>query len=183
MRASVNGKWLLFIVVTVVGLGLDVLTKQFAVAYLTPGVPVNVIGPYAQFLLVFNKAAIWGMDPRRLIPWFPLNQFFMVFTAVAAVVIVLYYFKLRKSDALMQWGISFVMPGALGNLWDRVMHAKLGVVDFIRLGISENIYWYIFNMADVYITIGVALMMLNFILEGKKEKRLMAQSSKAAVDG
>ncbi len=176
MPLKIEKKWLLFVIVTVVGFSLDMFTKQLAVTHLRVGMPVNVIGPYAQFLLVFNKAAIWGFDPRTLVPWFPLNGFFTVFTAVAAVVIVLYYVTLKKSDVLMQWGISLVMPGALGNLWDRVMHARLGVVDFVRLGISDNIYWAIFNMADAYVTIGVALMLLNFVLEGRRAKKLKVQS-------
>jgi len=44
------------------------------------------------------------------------------------------------------------------------------VVDFIRLGISERIYWPIFNMADVYITFGVAFILLSFLREELRRK-------------
>ncbi len=183
MRLTIERKWYLFALVTAVGFALDLYTKHLAVANLKVGMPVNVIGPFAQFVLVFNKAAIWGLDPRRLVPWFPLNGFFMVFTVVAVVIVLVYYASIKKSDVLMQWGISLVMPGALGNLWDRIVHGATGVVDFVRLGISENVYWAIFNMADAYVTIGVALMVLNFILEGRnqKAKNMPAQSGAATV--
>ncbi len=170
MQLKIDRKWYLFFAVTVAGLALDLFTKHLAVANLKAGVPVDVLGPYAQFVLVFNKAAIWGLDPRRILPWFPLNGFFFVFTTLAVVVVLAYFSSLKKTDALMQWGISLIMPGALGNLWDRIMHARLGVVDFVRLGISDTVYWAIFNMADVYVTFGVIIMLLNFVLESRKQK-------------
>ncbi len=170
MGFKIARKWWLFAGVTVVGFLLDLFTKHLAVAYLKPGVAVNVIGPYAQLLLVFNKAAIWGLDPRKVFPWFPLNGFFLVFTAAAIVAVIVYFAGLKKTDCMMQWGISLIMPGALGNLWDRIAHPALGVVDFVRLGISDNIYWAIFNAADVYVTFGVAILLLNFIADAKKQK-------------
>lgn len=170
MALRIEKKWYLFFIVTIVGFALDIYTKHLAVVNLKAGVPVNVVGTFAQFLLVFNKAAIWGLDPRKFVPWFPLNQFFMVFTLVAVVLVIAYFATLKKSDTLMQWGISLIMPGALGNLWDRIVHGSLGVVDFVRLGISENVYWAIFNLADAYVTIGVACMLLNFVMEEKNKK-------------
>lgn len=170
MAFEIEKKWYLFGAVTAVGFAVDIFTKHLAVVKLTEGIPVNVLGRFAQFVLVFNKAAIWGIDPRKLLPWFPLNGFFMFFTIAAVVLIVMYYASLKGSEVLMQWGISLIMPGALGNLWDRVIHGNKGVVDFVRLGVSENLYWAIFNMADAYVTIGVALMLINFILEDKKRK-------------
>jgi signal peptidase II len=180
LQFKIDRKWYLFLAVTVVGVALDLFTKHLAASNLRVGVPVNVLGPYAQFLLVFNKAAIWGLDPRRILPWFPLNGFFFVFTTLAVVVVVAYFSSLKKTDVMMQWGISLIMPGALGNLWDRIMHAQLGVVDFVRLGISDTVYWAIFNMADVYVTFGVIIMLLNFILESRKRK---LKDAPAGADG
>jgi signal peptidase II len=174
VQGTIARKWYLFIAVTVLGLSLDVFTKYLAVLYLKVGVPVNVIGHYGQFLLVFNKAAIWGIDPRAIIPWFPLNGFFYVFNIIAMTVIILYFRSLKPTDKIMQWGIALIMPGALGNLYDRLVHPSLGVVDFIRLGISEKLYWAIFNCADMYVTFGVAIMLWYFIFEDKKQKTAVA---------
>jgi signal peptidase II len=172
-------KWYLFIIVTVLGFSIDWFTKYLAVTHLAVGVPVNVLGHYGQFLLVFNKAAIWGLDPRTVMPWFPLNGFFYIFNTIAMIVIIFYFRSLKPSDRLMQWGIALIMPGALGNLWDRIVHPNAGVVDFIRLGISDKLYWAIFNCADIYVTFGVVIMLLNFIFEEKKQKTAVAQNQNA----
>jgi signal peptidase II len=170
LRIKIERKWYLFSIVSIVGFFLDWFTKYLAAKNLKIGEPVDIIGHYAQFVLVFNKGAIFGIEPRRFLPTFPLNGFFIVFTILAIIIIVAYYKTLRPTDVLMQWGISLVMPGALGNIFDRIVHARLGVVDFIRLGISENIHWFIFNCSDAYVTIGVILMLWNFIFEEKKQK-------------
>jgi signal peptidase II len=175
VKLTIEKKWYLFIAITIAGVALDWFTKYLAVTHLRVGVPVNVIGHYAQFLLVFNKAAIWGIDPRAIFPWFPLNGFFYVFNGIAMIVIILYFKTLKPSDRLMQWGIALIMPGALGNILDRVVHAKIGVVDFIRLGISDRLYWAIFNCADIYVTFGVAIMLWYFLFEEKKQKAAVAR--------
>jgi signal peptidase II len=74
----------------------------------------------------------------------------------------------------MRWGLTLILPGALGNLFDRIVHSQLGVVDFIKIGLSETTFWPIFNMADVYVTIGVGLICCNFILEEIKLKKISA---------
>jgi signal peptidase II len=71
----------------------------------------------------------------------------------------------------MKWGLTLILPGALGNLLDRILHPGLGVVDFIRIGVSDTLYWPIFNMADVYVTVGVGLIFINFLQEEFSRKR------------
>jgi signal peptidase II len=181
MRFTVKGKWTVFITVAVLGFGFDWMTKHIASTALPYGKPVPIIGEFLQWLLVYNKAAIFGLDPRHVAPWFPLNQFFMVFSIIAAVVLVLYYRSLKSNEVFMHWGIALVMPGALGNLWDRVLYPGQGVVDFIRLGISERIYWPIFNMADVYVTFGVAFILLSFLQEELRRKASAGKQPSASA--
>jgi signal peptidase II len=167
-----GSKWNLLVIITVIGFACDWFSKYLVVKSMHVGETVPVIGKYAQFLLVYNKAALWGIDPRKLLPSFPLNGFFLVFSIIAIFVVIAYYRTVKKEDTIMRWGISLILPGALGNLWDRIAHAHLGVVDFVRLGVSDTLYWPIFNMADAYVTIGVCLILLNFFLESKRQKAL-----------
>ena len=61
-----------------------------------------------------------------------------------------------------------ISGGALGNLFDRIFYQA--VPDFIDLHIN-NFHWFIFNIADIFITIGVFLMILSeFIVKGRHEK-------------
>ena len=62
---------------------------------------------------------------------------------------------------------SFVIGGALGNLNDRIIHGY--VIDFIEFH-YENLYWPIFNFADVAISIGVILLLYSMFLNKKEIK-------------
>jgi len=175
----------LLIIVTAVGFFLDWLTKTLAATHLVIGVPYKIIGHNLEFLLVYNKAALFGLNPRHLIPWFPLNEFFLVFTIVAVAILVIYYRSIKRTEIWMLWGLSLIMPGALGNLFDRVFHAQRGVVDFIKMGLSENLYWPIYNFADIYVTFGVACILVSFFIEEMKKKKapeLPAHASGTAVE-
>jgi signal peptidase II len=171
LELKVKRKWFYFTIITLVCFAFDMLTKYLAVASLHGRPPFRIAGRFIQFLLVYNKGALFGFDPRRYLPSFPLNAFFFIFSILAIVVIVAYYKTLRDSDTAMKWGLTLILPGALGNLLDRILHPGLGVVDFIRIGVSDTLYWPIFNMADVYVTVGVGLIFINFLQEEFSRKR------------
>jgi signal peptidase II len=136
-----------------------------AVRSLDVGRPVSVLGEYFQFLLVYNRGALFGFDPRRLVPGFPVNVFFYVFSAVAVVLLVAYYRNLKGGGWPLYAGIALIMPGALGNFVDRLLYPRRGVVDFVKWGISQDLYWPIFNFADAYITMGVILILYELLRE------------------
>ena len=156
--------------VTVVGFFIDIGTKYLADTRLDYGVPVPVIGDYFQWLLVYNKGMVFGINPSDVVPWLSANTFFVGFMLCAIAFLLLYYKALKKDEVMMHAGLILVLPGAFGNLYDRVFHAEKGVIDFIRMGFPPDNYWFIYNVADIYVTVGVAVMMLNFLLEAIKKK-------------
>jgi signal peptidase II len=170
MNLAGRSKWILFATITVVGFALDWLTKYLAVSLLTPGLPSPVISPYFEWLLVFNKGAIFGLNPRAWAPNFPINAFFYFFSGIAVILLVAYYHNLKSASWRMYLGVSLIMPGALGNLFDRVIFPGRGVVDFIKVGISQKLYWPIFNLADTYITVGVILILLDLVIDEWRRK-------------
>jgi signal peptidase II len=165
------GKWTLFVTVTCIGTVLDIGTKSLAVRSLTPGLAVPVTGDFLQFLLLFNTGGIFGIQPRAWIPGFPINIFFYVFSVIAMTLLVFYYHNLKCGSWPIHWGIALIMPGAIGNLSDRLLYPNRGVVDFIKIGISEEIYWPIFNFADMFITIGVSLVLLDMFREELRKRK------------
>jgi len=167
---EIKKRWALIITVTIVGLLLDILTKYLADTKLTYAVPKVIFGDYLQLLLVYNKGAVFGMNPKDLFPGFPTNYFFIFFNSIATVLLIVYYKYLPKTERAMHWGIALIIPGALGNLSDRFLHPSKGVVDFIKMGISEKHYWPIYNFADIYVTFGVIILMLCFMTEDKRRK-------------
>ncbi len=99
--------------------------------------------------------------------------------AIAAAVFLFLFFIQGKGGDLFAWSVPLVVSGAVGNLADRV---RLGyVVDFIRVHYDEPfdlLWWHFdrfeyptFNVADITITIGVALLILDGIVEERRLKR------------
>jgi signal peptidase II len=172
LKFRIDPKWYLFVSVTLAGSLLDWLTKVWAVAHLHVGVPVRVFGDIGQFVLIYNKAAVFGLDPRKIFPSFPLYQFHFVFTIIAILFVTAYFKTLKRHESIMIVGISLVMPGAIGNCIDRIFSPGRGVVDFIQIDLKFWPFnpWPIFNMADVYVTLGVILICIHFLLEGRRLK-------------
>lgn len=171
MEKKMKRKWLLLFIVTTAGFFLDWLTKHLAHTNLDYATPVKIFGDYLQLMLVYNKGALFGFNPQSIIASFPVNHFFIVFTFLAIIMLILYYRNIPETEISLHWGIMLIFPGAFGNLLDRIIHPELGVIDFIRIGISERCYWPIFNFADIYVTAGVVLLMITFITEEKRKKK------------
>ena len=72
---------------------------------------------------------------------------------VATLLICLYYFFQKDTRLFNLTGFALIISGAFGNLIDRLTMGK--VVDFIDVGINQNLRWPIFNVADSFVTIGV----------------------------
>jgi len=168
---EVKHRWILLAVVTVTGFFIDIGTKYLADTRLEYQTPVSVIGDYLQWLLVYNKGMVFGINPSDFAPWLSANTFFVAFMLCAIAFLLLYYKALKKDEVLMHVGLMLVLPGAFGNLYDRIFNADKGVIDFIRMGFPPDNYWFIYNVADIYVTVGVGVMLLGFWLEmGKKSE-------------
>ena len=106
---------------------------------------------YINFELIWNKGIAFGLfsfDGGMLYQMISLLIFFIV--------IILIYFIL-KSNGFEKFGFILILGGALGNLFDRIFYKA--VPDFIDLHIN-NFHWFIFNIADIFITIGVLCLIL-----------------------
>ncbi len=177
--------WVFLIVVTVVGFVLDIATKRWAVAGLEPREQVRLIGNVLSLVLVYNTGGVFGLDPRELMPWLPLNPFFYVFNVIAIGIVLFYYRMVRGKDMLAQWGLALILPGALGNAADRVLHPARGVVDFIMvdLGVWPADPWPIFNFADIYVTVGVGIIIASIIRDEIRARKGDAAENEAPSTG
>jgi signal peptidase II len=174
-----KSKWALLGAVVLVGFALDAWTKHLAMNALAVGRQTRVIGDLLSFTLVYNKKGVFGIDPGRLLPSIPLNPVFVVFSVLAMVVIVLYYRRIPASDWLTRWGLALVVPGAIGNAFDRIVHADLGVVDFImvNLHVWPANPWPVFNLADAYVTVGVGLILAGVLRDELAARRAKREKS------
>lgn len=162
MKGFLKHRWLFLTTISGVGLALDLWTKALAVKFLVPGHPVAVMGDLLTWNLYYNKKAIFGIDPARFLPGLPVFPVFLGFSILAVVVLVVFYGQQKQSDSLLlRVGLAVVMPGALGNLYDRIFFSSRGVVDFIQMNlhVPPANPWPIYNLADAYITAGVCILL------------------------
>lgn len=156
----------------------DQLTKLCALARFTneTGAPnhevINVIGELARFQLVFNKGAAFSSRPQDLMPFLPPWLFFLLLSIVASVVLVWFYRSIDKRDYLSRMGVVMIMGGAVGNFIDR-MRLQM-VVDFIDCDFPDFIMtrFPTFNVADSFVTVGVALVLLSPVILKKLHKQI-----------
>lgn len=151
-------KWLIYSSIIVILVGLDILTKRWALLNLNIGETVPFIG-FIPFTLTFNDGGGFSLsfgEASRL-----------VFTAVAFVIFIAmfgYLLRLRENLFLRIIAISMISAGAIGNLIDRVRW-DLGVVDFIGPIDLGFMLWPIFNVADMSVSVGGVLLILSLWLD------------------
>ena len=84
------------------------------------------------------------------------------------VVFLIIYLLVNAQDKLEQWGLFIIICGALANIIDRYINGY--VIDFIYLHINQY-YWPAFNFADIYISIGIIIILLNVLKKLNKNEK------------
>ena len=156
----------------------DQLTKLWALARFTneTGAPtheiINVLGELVRFQLVFNKGAAFSSRPQDLMPFLPPWLFFLLISIVASVVLFWFYRSIDKRDWMSRLGVVMILGGAVGNFIDR-MRLQM-VVDFIDCDFPDFIMMRFptFNVADSFVTVGVAIVILSPFLLKKLHKEI-----------
>lgn len=169
--------FLFFGVVAAVALLADVASKAWAEVRFVERSPAMVlVENHLSLLLAYNRGGAWGLlqDSSEMVR----RPFFLGVSVAAIVFIVSLYSRLVHGQWALKWGLPLVLGGALGNLTDRIV--RTSVVDFIdyRAGwiakMNETIarafplwnvtdHWPTFNVADICICTGVALMAIDMI--------------------
>jgi signal peptidase II len=127
---------------------------------------VMEISSWFNFRLVGNKGAAWGIF--KDLPETMRVPFFVLLSAIALTVLLVVYYQ-SSGQKLMQSALVLIAGGAIGNLIDRI---QIGyVVDFIDWHINNH-HWPTFNIADVSISVGVGLMIIDMIRQTMREIKM-----------
>jgi len=151
---------------------LDFITKQIAVAQLSR-IPINVVGDWLLFRLVYNPGAAFGVHVGSYSRWV-----FMVLALVALGVLGAMVIKTARTEWFRLTALALVCGGAVGNLIDRVRSPR-GVVDFIDVYIGP-VHWPTFNVADMAVTCGAIALAFVLWQEGQHEALQGASSHEIA---
>lgn len=150
---------MLYYVIALIVFIIDQITKWFVVKEMEIGESIPLIEGVFHLTSHRNRGAAFGIlqDQR----WF-----FIVITVLVVGGIIYYLRKVGRDKPLVSYALALILGGALGNFLDRLLTGE--VVDFLDFTL---IHYPIFNIADSAIVVGVALMILDTLLEMKKERR------------
>lgn len=157
--------FLSYLLVSVVVILVDQVSKFFILQYLTESQSVSVIGNLLRFTFIYNEGGALGTS---LGP----SWAYTILTLVALILIVRFFASSRSDGVLMKISLALILGGAIGNLVDRLRFGK--VVDFVDADLPHIPFvrlerWYTFNIADAAITIGLILFGLSVIIR-KRDK-------------
>ena len=116
---------------------------------------------YLNITLIWNEGIAFGLLN------FEKNYLYNILTIFILTVIILILFMIIKTEGLKKFLLLLILGGALGNIFDRIFYKA--VPDFIDFHIG-NFHWFIFNIADIFISVGVIFMILLELI-GINEKR------------
>ena len=142
---------------------LDWVTKQAVVSNLFYGQEI-VVFPFFDLTLRYNTGAAFSFLAQAG-GW---QRWFFSLIALAVVVGISWRLvKIAETNRLESLALTFVLGGAIGNLYDRLVYGH--VVDFLQFHWQQSWYFPAFNLADSAITIGVILMLLESFVTKKQE--------------
>lgn len=151
--------YILIISIIVIGVVLDLVTKVFFENYyLENGRDIVVIPEFFIFTYLRNTGAAYGMFGESTI-------MLTIVSIVMIIAFVVYDIFNHSNNILYLLGFSFVISGAIGNLIDRLF------LGYVRDFISIRLFNFVFNVADIFVTFGVILFMIYFIISIVKESK------------
>jgi signal peptidase II len=139
---------------------IDQVTKWMIVKEMYYGQSITVIENFLYITSHRNRGAAWGILQGQM--WF-----FYLITVVVVIGLIIYIQKLKKQDKWFGIALALMLGGAIGNFIDRVVRKE--VVDFV----NTYIFTYdfpIFNVADSALVVGVIIMFIMTLFEGKMKK-------------
>ena len=106
---------------------------------------------FLNITLIWNKGIAFGL--------FSFNQYYLynILTIIITVIVFVVFLMILNNAGLKRFALIMILGGAIGNLYDRIFFRA--VPDFIDFHIGD-FHWFIFNVADIFITLGVIFMIL-----------------------
>lgn len=137
---------------------VDQLVKALIVSTIPVYQTISVIPGFFSLTHIYNPGGAFGFlsgSPSEL-----RHVFFLISSVVAMGLILFLYAKTPPGQRWLEFGLSLIMGGALGNIIDRIRLGK--VIDFLDIYV-KNIHWPAFNVADSAITIGIGLFIYHLL--------------------
>ena len=116
---------------------------------------------FLNIILVWNEGIAFGMLS------FNENYLYNILTILILLVIVALMFMTVKTSGFKKYSMLMILGGAFGNVFDRIFYNA--VPDFIDFHVS-NFHWFIFNVADIFISLGIFFMIFFELIDNSRGK-------------
>ena len=131
---------------------LDKISKYFIVNFLNSiNEKMIKINSFLNINLIWNDGIAFGLMALDN------KNHYDLLTLLIILIILMLIYLMMKSDGLEKISYSIIIGGSLGNLTDRIYYRS--VIDFIDIHIN-NLHWFIFNIADIFITLGIITLVI-----------------------
>ena len=117
---------------------------------------------YLNISLVWNEGIAFGLLS------FNQNNLYNLLSFLIAIIIIFIFFMIIRNDNIKRYALLMIFAGAIGNLYDRIVYKA--VPDFIDFHIGDY-HWFIFNVADIFISLGVFFMIFFELIDNNKNNK------------
>ena len=148
------------ILIFVILIAFDLFSKYLVFTYIDLYQFIKIT-PFFDITHIHNFGVSFGLFSGTISPLY-------LIVIGLLVVFFIIYLLLNAQDNLERWGLFIIICGAIANIIDRFINGY--VIDFIYLHINQY-YWPAFNFADIYISIGIIMILLNVIKKINKNKK------------
>ena len=140
---------------------LDRLTKIYVIQLDKNNLGLDIFNSaYLNIILIWNKGIAFGLLS------FNDSYLYNILSLIISIIVIILVVMSLKSRGFKRYSLLMIVGGALGNLHDRIFFNA--VPDFIDFHIG-SFHWFIFNVADIFITLGVISMIILEIINNNKQ--------------
>ena len=137
---------------------IDRISKIKIIEHYTNGSNL-FINDYLNYILVWNTGIGFGLFSTEA------SIFYHVLTSIIFFIIIVLIYLILKSNLVDKIFFSLILGGALGNFYDRAIY--FAVPDFIDIHYNDY-HWFTFNIADIFISLGIILLLMKDLIIEKK---------------
>ena len=141
---------------------LDRLSKIFVIYQNEKSLSPDLFSSkFLDITLIWNEGIAFGLFS------FEQSRLYDFLTIFITIVVIVIFFMILKNNGVKKFSLLMILGGALGNLYDRVFFKA--VPDFIDFHIG-NFHWFIFNVSDIFISLGVLILIYLELINNKKNE-------------
>ncbi len=142
----------------------DRISKLYILSILENSGSVDIhINSYINLILVWNSGIGFGLLS------FEQSEIYNLITILITIINIIIVYIVIKSKDLKAYFFLIVLGGSLGNLFDRIYYSA--VPDFIDISYNDY-HWFIFNVADIFISLGIICLIFAELLDYKKKNEI-----------